>query len=89
MDQTGIQCCELEQYPIGSLNRGTGGIIKSGVALMKKLIQGSIHNILDFQHFSNVIKQCICYANERLLTQQALWEGNPEDLFQVVTSEFF
>ena len=69
LEQTGIQCCELEQYPKGSLNRG-----ESGVALMKKLIQGSIRNsILDFQHFSHVIKQCICYANKRPLTQQALW----------------
>ena len=60
LDQTGIQCCELEQYPKGSLNRGIGGITESGVALMKKLIQGSVHNsILDFQHFSHVIKQCI------------------------------
>ena len=41
LDQKGVKCCELEQYPKGSLNRGIGGIIESGVALMKNLIQGS------------------------------------------------
>ena len=30
LDQTGIQCCELEQYPKGSLNRGIGGLLNQG-----------------------------------------------------------
>ena len=43
---------------------------------------------MDFQQFGHVIRQCICYANKRPLTQQALRECNPEDQFQIVTPEF-
>ena len=90
LKQTGVQYCELEQYPKGSLNRGIGGIIESGVALIRKLIQGAIrNNVLDFQQFSHVIKQCVCYANKRpLYRQEALRECNPDDQFQVLTPEF-
>ena len=89
LDQTGVGICDLEQYPKGSLNRGIGGIIEAGVALMKKLIQGAIrNNVLDFQYFCHMIKQCVCYANKRPLTYQALREQNPDDDYQVISPEF-
>ena len=89
LDQTGVSACELQQYPKGSLNRGIGGIIESGVALIRKLVQGAIrNNILDFQHFSSVIRQCVCYANKKPLSTEALREQNPNDQFQVMSPEF-
>lgn len=89
LDQTGVKVCTFEQYPRGSLNRGIGGIIESGVALVRKLIQGSIrNNILDFQQFSHVIKQCICYANKKPLSIESLRGENPDDQFQIFSPEF-
>ena len=89
LNQTGVTVCELEQYPRGSLNRGIGGIIESGVALIKKLVQGAIrNNILEFQQFTSVIKQCVCYANKKPLHTESLREQNPHDQFQVLSPEF-
>ncbi|XP_068225629.1 uncharacterized protein [Palaemon carinicauda] len=89
-NQRGVDVTEFSQYPRGSLNRGIGGIIESGVGLVRKLIQGAIHNnILDFLEFSHVIKQCICYANKKPISELgALREQNVNDDFQVLSPEF-
>ncbi|XP_068224565.1 uncharacterized protein [Palaemon carinicauda] len=89
-NQRGVDVTEFSQYPCGSLNRGIGGIIESGVGLVRKLIQGAIHNnILDFLEFSHVIKQCICYANKKPISELgALREQNVNDDFQVLSPEF-
>ncbi|XP_068240620.1 uncharacterized protein [Palaemon carinicauda] len=84
-NQRGVDVTEFSQYP-----RGIGGIIESGVGLVRKLIQGAIHNnILDFLEFSHVIKQCICYANKKPISELgALREQNVNDDFQVLSPEF-
>ena len=89
-DQRKVKITEFEQYPRGSLNRGIGGIIESGVGLIRKLIQGSIrNNILDFLKFQHVIKQCVCYANKKPISELgALREQNVNDDFQVISPEY-
>jgi hypothetical protein len=88
--ELGIEVCNFEQYPPGSLNRGIGGFIESGVALIKKFVQGAIrNNVLDFYQFSHVIKQCVCYANKRPITQKAgLREQNVDEEFLVLSPEY-
>lgn len=81
---------EFEQYPRGSLNRGIGGIIESGVAMAKKMIQGSIrNNVLDFLDFQHIIKQSICYMNKKPLNDKsALREQNVDNEFEVISPEY-
>ena len=88
--QRNVEITEFDQYPRGSLNRGIGGIIESGVGLIRKLIQGSIrNNKLDFLKFQHVIKQCVCYANKKPISELgALREQNVHDDFQVISPEY-
>ncbi len=84
-----IDRCTFEQYPKGSLNRGIGGIIESGVSLIRKFIHGSIgKNILDYEQFCHVVKQSVCFANKRPLTNSAtLRDQGVLDEVEVLTPE--
>ena len=84
-----VMVTKFENYPPGSLNRGIGGIVESGVGIIKKLIQGAIrNNVIDFLSFQAVIRQCVCYANKRPVTQQGSLRSSNEEDCMVITPEY-
>ena len=89
LDEYGIQNCEFEQYPPGSLNRGIGGIIECSVGLLKRLVQGSIrNNTVEFVKFCNVMNQCVSFANKRPITGIcSLRDAKSDEIGLVLTPE--
>jgi hypothetical protein len=83
------EVCSFSMNARGSLNRGIGGFIESGVALIKKFIRGAIHNnVLEFQLFTHIVKQCICYANKRpLFDKSSLRDPTADSLLEIFTPE--
>ncbi len=88
-DQLGIRTPTFDQLPRGSLNRGLPGFIESSIKIVKRLIQGAIrNNVLEFEQFSSLMKQCVCYSNKRPITCLAgLRDQNVNNSFNVLTPE--
>ncbi len=89
LDSCRIKTPTFSQYPRGSLNKGIPGFIESGVKVIKRLISGSIkNNVLEFIQFSHVVKQAVCFANKRPITNVgALRDQKPDSEFHILTPE--
>lgn len=88
-DEMKISPPEFMQIPRGGLNRGLPGFIESSVKLVRRLLQGAIgNNVVPIMQLYAVVKQCICYANKRPLTNlSALRNQDVSSTYRILTPE--